>query len=101
MPNRLRLLEWRPMSKNSLRGFATVELPSGLVITDVSLHSSHGKCWASLPARPQVERDGTVRRDPDGKIAYSPILKWRDRELADGFSAAVVAAVEAQNGQLQ
>jgi hypothetical protein len=98
---RLRLVEWRPVARNSLRGFATVELPNGLAIANVSVHLSHGKMWASLPARPQVERDGTVRRGADGKVAYAPILKWRDRNLADGFSAAVVAAVEMQYGRLQ
>jgi hypothetical protein len=63
----LRLLDWRPMPRNSLLGFASVELPN---------------------------------RGEDGKIAYTPILKWRDRTLQDGFSAAVVQAVEAQHGPL-
>jgi hypothetical protein len=98
--SRLRLLEWRPLVKNSLRGFASVELPSGLTIADISVHVSHGKRWASLPARPQITSDGTVRRGDDGRIAYSSILKWRSRELQDGFSAAVVRAVEAEHGAI-
>jgi hypothetical protein len=98
--SRLRLLEWRPMVRNTLRGFASVELPSGLTIADISVHVSHGKRWASLPARPQITSDGTVRRGDDGKIAYSPVLKWRSRELQDGFSAAVVRAVEAEHGAI-
>ena len=96
----MKLIEWRPMPRNGLRGFATVELPNGLTIADISVHVSHGKAWASLPARPQINSDGTARRGGDGKIIYSPILKWRSRELQDGFSAAVVQAVEAQHGPL-
>ena len=96
----MKLIEWRPMPRNSLRGFATIELPSGLTIADISVHVSHGKARASLPAKPQINSDGTTRRGDDGKVIYSPILKWRDREIADRFSAAVVQAVEAQYGAL-
>jgi hypothetical protein len=96
----MKLIEWRPMPRNSLRGFATVELPCGLTIADLSVHVSHGKAWASLPAKPQINSDGTARRGNDGKIVYSPILKWRDRDLADRFSVAVVQAVEAEHGAL-
>ena len=88
------------MPRNSLRGFATVELPNGLTIADISVHVSHGKAWANLPAKPQMNADGTARRGEDGKLQYIPILKWRDRELADRFSAIVVQAVEAEHGAL-
>jgi hypothetical protein len=48
---RMRLLRWRPLVKNSLRGFATVQLP-GLVIYDVSVFISGGKGgWSSLGGR--------------------------------------------------
>ena len=97
---RMRLLSWKPMRKGTLRGFATVELPNGLTISDISVHLSHGKSWASLPSRPQLNSDGTARRDDAGKIAYAPVLKWRDRGLADRFSDAVVQAVEAEHGAL-
>jgi len=96
----MKLIEWRPMPRNSLRGFATIELPSGLTIADVSIHVSHGKAGASLPAKPKINSDGTARRGDDGKVIYSPILKWRTRELQDGFSADVVQAIEAQHGAL-
>ena len=96
----MRLVEWRPLQKNTLRGFATVELPNGLTIADISIHVSHGKTWASLPSRPQMNADGAARRGDDGKILYNPILKWRDRDLADRFSIAVAQAVEAEHGRL-
>jgi hypothetical protein len=34
---RMRLISWKPTIQNSLRGFATVELPNGLKIYDVAL----------------------------------------------------------------
>jgi hypothetical protein len=35
---RSRLLEWRPLRKNTLRGFAKVQFPSGVIIAEVGIH---------------------------------------------------------------
>jgi hypothetical protein len=90
---KMRLVSWKPLIKNSLRGFATIELPIGLRMFDVPVLVSNGKAWASLPSKPQIDKDGQHKRDANGKPAYAPILEWRDRDLADGFSAAVVALI--------
>jgi hypothetical protein len=86
----MRLIEFRPLSKNTLRGFAVLELPSGLVVRDVSIHQKGEKCWAGLPSRPMVGSDDKVIRNHAGKVQYAAMLGWRDRGLADRFSAAVV-----------
>jgi hypothetical protein len=96
-PKKMTLLSWKPLVKNSLRGFASVELPIGLKIFDVPVMISSGKAWAALPSKMQMLRDGQPRRDGNGngKPLYTPILEWRDRDLADQFSEAVVALVDA------
>jgi hypothetical protein len=91
------LVEWRPMRRNSLRGFAAVELPSGLTIIDVSVHVTAGRAWAGLPSRPMLGSDGAALRDEKGKIRYLPLLRWRDRDLGDRFSAAVVGLVRTEH----
>jgi hypothetical protein len=91
-PHRMLLRKWRPMRRNTLRGFADVELTSGLQIDDIAVHTREGRAWASLPARPMLDQDGQhVLRD--GRPQYAPILRWRTRDLADRFSAAVVELV--------
>ena len=95
VPRRMRLVNFRPLVKGALRGFATVQLPIGLTINDVPVLSSHGKVWASLPAKPQIDSEGRQKRDANGKPAYIAILQWRDRDLADRFSQAVVELVRA------
>jgi hypothetical protein len=95
-PLRTRLISWKAVRKNSLRGFASIELPTGLRIFDIPVLSARGKVWAALPSKPQLE-DGQHRRDINGKPAYSPVLEWRSRDLADRFSAAVIALVNAQH----
>jgi DNA-binding cell septation regulator SpoVG len=92
----MRLLRWKPLVKNSLRGFADIELPNGLVIHEIPVLTSHGKCWAALPSKPQLA-DGRHRTGPDGKPAYTPILEWRSRELSDAFSAKLVKLVREQH----
>lgn len=92
------LVDWRPMVRNSLRGFATVQV-GALEITDVSVHISGDRRWAGLPAKPQIDRDGNVRRK-DNKIEYAKVIAWTNKETADRFSKAVIAAIEEKHGTL-
>jgi hypothetical protein len=93
---KMRLISFRPVVKGSLRGFATVGFPVGpgeLQIADCPVHVSHGRPWAALPARPVLDGDGRHVRPDGGKPQYAAILRWRDRDLADRWSDAVVALV--------
>lgn len=92
------LLSWRPLNRNSLRGFASVRVGASLKINDVAVHRhANGKAWAQMPSKPVITHEGTVKRGPDGKIVYSPMLEWTDRGASDRFSEAVIAAIEAGN----
>lgn len=95
-PRRMQLKAWRPLVKNTLRGFAIVELPNGLTIKDVSVHQKDNKRWAGLPAKPVIGQDGTVVQK-DGKAQYASIMEWNSRDLSDRFSAAVVELVLASH----
>lgn len=92
----LALLEWKPMNRNSLRGFATIRYGS-LKIRDVSVHNSSGKRWANMPSKPMMGADGNAQKDTNGKIKYVPILEWESRDASDRFSEEVLAAVEREN----
>lgn len=86
--------DWKPLERNSLRGFCTVRFPSGMIVADVTLHRSSGKLWASPPSKPMLDRDGVVMRDAEtGKIRYSPIITFASKEIRDRWSAQVVEAV--------
>jgi hypothetical protein len=63
---RMRLVAWRPVTKGALRGFATVELPIGLKIHDCPVFTSHGKTWATLPGKPQIDKEGRQKADCGG-----------------------------------
>lgn len=89
------LLEWKAVPRNSMRGFATVRLGKALKIRDVIVHCNSGRRWANMPAKPMTDKDGNPIRDDRGKIKYVPLLEWLDKDSADRFSEAVIAAVEA------
>ena len=88
------ILEFTPVIKNTLRGFARVRLPSGMVLVDCALHvGSNGRAWASPASKPMLDRNQNVMRDAEGKIRYVPTLEFVDKSTRDRFSDAVVAAV--------
>lgn len=92
---RLKLESFRPFSRNTLKGFCTIKIePLGLLIDDVHLHQAeNGVRYALLPSKVQLRADGSVIRRDDGKMAYSPVLKFSSRDQQDRFSHAVVELV--------
>jgi hypothetical protein len=95
------LLGFRPLRKGKLLGFAHVELPIGLRISDIPILSGKNGAFAALPARPLLDQEGRQKRDVNGRPQYASFLVWRDRDLSSRFSDTVVALVlEADPGAL-
>jgi hypothetical protein len=90
----MRLIEFRPFVKNTLRGFATFELPNGLRISDCTVHVSSGTPWVGLPSKPLLE-EGRHKQDVNGKPMYAPVVQWRSRDLHDAFSAKALSLIRA------
>jgi len=87
-------IDFKKGHKGSLYGFVELFIPEmRLRIFDATVHESHGRRWVNLPARPQVGSDGQVRRDVNGRAAYSVVLQFADRQTSDAFSARVIAAL--------
>jgi hypothetical protein len=72
----------KAITKNTLRGFFDVELPSGLKINGCTMHAKDGKFWVGLPAREWAK--------PDGSKSWTPMVEIPDREARDKFNAAVL-----------
>jgi hypothetical protein len=84
---------FKPLRSNTLRGFMDILEPEmRLRIIDATVHESHGRRWVGLPAKPQVTREGTVRRDDRGKTVYAPILEFTDKGT-DAFSLRAIEAL--------
>jgi hypothetical protein len=90
----VRVEAFTPRTSNTLRGFCTVVIPElHLRIHDLSVHEKNESRWVGLPAKAQIGRDGSVRRDERGKTAYSPMMEFTDKKVRDAFSARVIAAL--------
>jgi hypothetical protein len=87
-------LEWRPCDRNTLKGFAKVNIPKwGITLDGLAVHEKEGRRWAQLPARPQLDNDGNAIREDSGKIRYAKIMEFNNKEVGWKFSDQVVAAV--------
>jgi hypothetical protein len=85
--------DWKPRVSGTLRGFCTAHLPSGMILHEVALHQRNGAWWASPASKPMLSKDGTALRDEAGKVRYSPIVSFTDKQTRDRLSHAVVDAL--------
>jgi hypothetical protein len=83
------------VERNTLRGFAKVRIPSGIIFHDVAIHRQADVAWASPASKPLLNRDGQHMKDASGKAQWVPIVSFTSRELRDKFSAAVIDALRA------
>jgi hypothetical protein len=89
---RSRLLEWRPLRKNTLRGFAKVQFLSGVIIAEIGIHVAGSRAWASPPSRPWVQ-DNAVVLGEAGKPRWQPLIEFATDGVRSSWSRQVLAAV--------
>lgn len=80
--------EFRPMSRNTLKGFVTL-IYAGLVLKDCLWHeSSEGgrKEWISFPARPIKDSDTK-------EVRYSAVIEFAEGFDRTAFQDAAVKAI--------
>jgi hypothetical protein len=89
----VRCLDFKPLCRNTLRGFAVVKVEQmRLVMREVAIHSKGDKAWAQLPSRPWI-KNGQVVTNDEGKVQYSPLFEFDCGEVRTAFSNAVIAAL--------
>lgn len=89
----IRVVVWRPLRRNTLRGFATIEIGPWR-LHDVPVHMLNERKWCTLPGKALLV-DGEVQRDERGRIRYGKVLDWTNAEkFQPRFRAAVLHALE-------
>jgi hypothetical protein len=89
----MRITEFTAVQRNSLRGFCTVVHPSGLILSDVSVHQRDGAAWASPPSKPMLDRTGQHMKDANGKTLWVPIISFASKDIRNHWSTAVIDAL--------
>ena len=85
---------FRSHQRNSLQGFLDLHLDSGLTIHDCVWHKrADGREWIGFPGRPQTKKDGTQRKDANGKPLWSSFLEIKDKRRNEQFQKAALDAV--------
>jgi hypothetical protein len=82
----VKILEYRPFEKNTLRGFLTVQTPEGWIIRDICIHGRDQSRWLALPAKPIKKEDGST--------LWVAIIKQGDRAKWNLFESETFAALD-------
>jgi protoporphyrinogen oxidase len=91
------IVEFKPLVRNTLRGFLTAQFASGMIINEISVHAMNGRVWASPPTRPMVGKDGTALRDEAGKTKYQAVIQFTSKEVRDRWSAAILESLRGKH----
>lgn len=78
--------DWKPHQKNTLKGFFTLTLPSGLVIRECMLHEKGESRWVGLPAKPYKKSDGST--------SYTPMIDFTSKAARERFQGMAIEAFD-------
>ena len=87
----IEIRNWRPLVKDTLRGFFTAVLPSGMILHDLILREKNDARWINFPSRAFQGADGVQR--------YRDQIEFTDRQTADNFRDLVLAALDRHFGE--
>jgi hypothetical protein len=77
---------WKAHEKNTLQGILSLNLPSGIVIHNCTLHKKGTARWIGLPARDYSAADG--------KVSWSPMVEFASKESRYAFQDAALEAID-------
>ncbi len=89
----LQIRDWVPHQKNTLKGFFTASLPSGLVLHSLMLHEKGDARWIGFPSREWTNDEGVKQ--------YAKLIEFRDRRTADRFRDALLDALDKHLAEVQ
>ena len=92
--------DWKPVHRNTLRGFLTAHLPSGMTMHELAVHFRDGTWWVAPPGKPMLSADGAAMRDAAGKIRYSPVVSFESTAARQRFTNAIIAALQLARPEL-
>jgi hypothetical protein len=86
----IRCDRFRAYEKNTLRGFADLELPRvGIIIRDCTWHMKDGKEWVNFPAK--------TYQDKNGNTLWQPLIEFAEgaKEARAQFQRQALDAIHA------
>ena len=87
MPNNIAISNWKSFQRNTLQGFFSITLPSGMVIHNCQLFKKGAARWIGLPSKNFTKQGGGT--------GYKKLIEFECRERADAFRDAVLEGIDA------
>lgn len=84
---RVEILEWRSFEKNTLRGFVTVQMQSGVIYRGLMVHEKGDARWVSFPAREYLDKSTGAKK-------YAPFVDFTSREKMNQFCGLILGALD-------
>lgn len=85
-PQEIKIADWKTREKNTLRGFFTAILPSGIKIRSFALHEKDGSRWINSPRRSLMEQ---------GQEQFEELIGFTSTQVGKEFQRDVLAALDA------
>jgi hypothetical protein len=92
----MKIMAFKAVDRDPLRGWATVLMPSGMILHDVGVFHDRGsdRSWVSAPSKPMIGRDGVqLRATTNAKLLYTPVITFETATIYRKFSDSVIAAL--------
>jgi hypothetical protein len=82
------VIEWRAHPQgDSLKGFATFKLPSGMIVHDCAFHQREGgQRWLAMPSRTYTREDGST--------AWQPVIDFVNSATSQRFQKLAKDALD-------
>jgi len=101
------ITDWKPIHGNTLRGYFTATIPSGLTLfgdaagaaparaeVEIALHELDGTWCVSPTSNPMLSKDGAGPRDQAGNILHVQTVAFESKTARHRFNSAVFAALQ-------
>lgn len=82
----IEISDWKPFTKNTMRGSFTIRTPSGFIFHKVVLHEKNDKRWIQFPSEKWT--------DTQGETHFTTLFELCDRSTSDRFRDQVLAALD-------
>jgi DNA-binding cell septation regulator SpoVG len=89
-----KLLKWTSYPSGAMLGFASVQLPSGMIVHDLRPMRGKNGHWVALPSQKQIDRDGRPRTDANGKEIWRALIEFCDRDTANKFRDQIIDLIK-------
>ena len=90
---KIEITNWKPRQKNTLRGYFSATLTSGMIIHNLALHEKGDRRWLNMP--------NESYQGADGQTHYKDQIEFTTQEVRNRFTSEILTALDARFREAQ